>query len=316
MIRSDREELHGEYVPLEKFAKANNLEVVEGTSVEKVYFSTVNINRPGLLLAGFEDYFGDSRVQVIGNAEHFYLEKCSQYERIEKLESLFSKKIPCVILARRIEPTFEMINMACKYAVPILKTNKLTSELVNDLVNYFNDILAPTMTMHGVLLEVSGVGVLLTGKSGMGKSETALELVHRGHRLVADDTVLIKKIKHELIGTSPDKIKHFMEVRGIGIIDVRNMFGVGSVLKEKHIDLVVEFRIWNNDPEQDRLGLTEQTQNIFGVEVPKLAMPVMPGRNLAIVVEVAARNHRLKLLGYNALDQLLANANLRKNNEE
>lgn len=307
MARRQREEQHGEIVLLGEFAKACELEIVGGTGVDSVYFSTVNINRPGLLLAGFEDYFGDARVQVIGNAEHYYLESCSQYDRQEKIESLFSKKIPCVIFARGITPSYDMINIAYKHNVPLLKSEKLTSELVNDLVNYFNELLAPTLTMHGVLLETSGIGVLLTGKSGMGKSETALELVHRGHRLVADDTVIIKKIKNDIVGMPPDKIKHFMEIRGIGIIDVRNMFGVGSVLNKKNIDLVIEFEVWGNNKEYDRLGLDDITQNIFGVEIPKLIMPVMPGRNLAIVVEVAARNLRLKKMGYNAVDQLLSN---------
>lgn len=302
----EKEERQGEFINLEEFAADCNLEIVSGTGVDKIYFSTVNINRPGLLLAGFEDYFGEARVQVIGNAEHYYLDKFSVKERADKLESLFSKRIPCVIFSRNIDPAPDMIELAYKHNVPLLKSKMLTSALVNDLVKYLNIMLAPCINMHGVLLEISGIGVLLTGKSGMGKSETALELIHRGHRLVADDNVIIKRIQDEIIGTAPDKIKHFMEIRGVGIIDVRSMFGVGSVLKEKEIDLVIEFEIWGNNKEYDRLGLDAKYENIFGLKIPKLLMPVMPGRNLAIVVEVAARNQRLKKMGYNAVEQLLS----------
>ncbi len=271
--------------------------------------TTVNVNRPGLLLAGFEDYFGEKRIQVMGNAEYYYLQSCTKEERYDKLESLFERKIPCIILSKNIEPFEELIEISQKYDVPLFKSNKLTSQLVNDLVTYLNRKLAPFTTIHGVLLEVSGIGVLITGHSGMGKSETAMELIHRGHRLIADDNVIAKRIQDEIIGTSPDKIMHFMEIRGVGIIDVRSMFGVGSVLREKSIDLVIELQAWGKNIEYDRLDNNNKHEEILGLKIPKLTMPVMPGRNLAIVVEVAARNERLKKLGFNAVDQLLSNVN-------
>ena len=217
-------------------------------------------------------------------------------------------------MSTNIEPLEEVLEIASKYDIPIFKSNKLTSQLVNDLVTYLNRKLAPFTTIHGVLLEVSGIGVLITGHSGMGKSETAMELIHRGHRLIADDNVIAKRIQDEIIGTSPDNIMHFMEIRGVGIIDVRSMFGVGSVLREKSIDLVIELQAWEKDIEYDRLGIVSQFEDILGLEIPKLTMPVMPGRNLAIVVEVAARNERLKKLGFNAVEQLLSNVNFGEEN--
>ncbi|MDE6968046.1 MAG: HPr(Ser) kinase/phosphatase [Clostridia bacterium] len=303
----EKEERDGEYVTIQDFANDCSVDIVQTNKSGEMFFNTVNINRPGLLLAGFEDYFGVSRIQVIGNAEYYYLASCSKEEKRQKFMSLFKQKIPCVILSKNIEPTEELIEISQMYDVPVFKSKKLTSQLVNDLVTYLNIKLAPSSTIHGVLIEVSGIGVLITGQSGMGKSETAMELIHRGHRLIADDNVIAKRIQDEIIGTSPDKIRHFMEIRGVGIIDVRSMFGVGSVLKEKSIDLVIELEVWEKDKEYDRLGIENKFEDILGIEIPKLTMPVMPGRNLAIVVEVAARNERLKKLGVNAVEQLLSN---------
>lgn len=309
MLR-DKEEIQGEFVNIVDFAASAELEILCDGNKDKIYFSTVNVNRPGLLLAGFEDYFGGARVQVIGYAEHYYLEKHSKAERAKMLSDLFGKKVPCLIYSRAITPCEDVIEFARTYGTPIFQSSKITSQLVNDLISYFNILLAPEMSMHGVLVEVSGIGVLLTGHTGVGKSETALELIHRGHRLVADDAVIIKRVQNDVVGMPPRAIKHFMEIRGIGIIDVRSMFGVGSVLNEKKIDLVIEFYEWKQGEETDRLGLKTYTENLFGVEIPKLIVPVMAGRNLAIVVEVAARNQRLKSLGYNALDEMLKNANI------
>lgn len=310
----EREERDGEIVSLTDFAKDCGVDLVQGNKSGEMFLTTVNINRPGLLLAGFEDYFGEKRIQVMGNAEYYYLLSCTKEDRYKKIESLFERKIPCIILSTNIEPLEEVLEIASKYDIPIFKSNKLTSQLVNDLVTYLNRKLAPFTTIHGVLLEVSGIGVLITGHSGMGKSETAMELIHRGHRLIADDNVIAKRIQDEIIGTSPDNIMHFMEIRGVGIIDVRSMFGVGSVLREKSIDLVIELQAWEKDIEYDRLGIVSQFEDILGVEIPKLTMPVMPGRNLAIVVEVAARNERLKKLGFNAVEQLLSNVNFGEEN--
>ena len=308
----EKEERQGEIISIQNFAKDCGVDLVQGNKSGEMFLTTVNVNRPGLLLAGFEDYFGEKRIQVMGNAEYYYLHSCTKEERYKKLESLFERKIPCVILSKSIEPFEELKEISEKYDVPVFKSNKHTSQLVNDLVTYLNRKLAPFETIHGVLLEVSGIGVLITGHSGMGKSETAMELIHRGHRLIADDNVIAKRIQDEIIGTAPDSIMHYMEIRGVGIIDVRSMFGVGSVLREKRIDLVIELQAWGENIEYDRLGVSSQFEVILGLEIPKLTMPVMPGRNLAIVVEVAARNERLKKLGYNAVDQLLANIDFGK----
>ena len=311
---SEGEEREVQYVSIEKFAKDCRLTIVEGEKDSELQLTTVNVNRPGLLLAGFEDYFGDKRIQVIGNAEYCYLNSCADEDRAIKLESLLSRKIPCVIYTRGIEPSNVMKQLCIKHNVPLFKTDLLTSQLVNELVDYLNDLLALSASMHGVFLEVSGIGVLLTGNSGMGKSETAMELVHRGHRLVADDNVIVKKIQGKIIGSSPANIRHFMEIRGIGIINVQSMFGVGSVLNQKDVDLVIELREWQPDAESNRLGDIVHYENILGIEIPKLTTPVMAGRNLAIVTEVAARNERLKKLGFNATAQLLANVGF--SNEE
>lgn len=305
----EKEERDGEIININDFANDCGVVLIQANKSGEMLLTTVNVNRPGLLLAGFEDYFGEKRIQVMGNVEYYYLQSCTKEERYDKLESLFERKIPCIILSKNIEPFEELIEISQKYDVPLFKSNKLTSQLVNDLVTYLNRKLAPFTTIHGVLLEVSGIGVLITGHSGMGKSETAMELIHRGHRLIADDNVIAKRIQDEIIGTSPDKIMHFMEIRGVGIIDVRSMFGVGSVLREKSIDLVIELQAWGKNIEYDRLDNNNKHEEILGLKIPKLTMPVMPGRNLAIVVEVAARNERLKKLGFNAVDQLLSNVN-------
>lgn len=315
MLYNEKEERESKSVNLQAFADDCSVDLIQGNKSGEMLLTTVNVNRPGLLLAGFEDYFGDKRIQVMGNAEYYYLASCSKQDRYNKLEALFSRKIPCVILSTRIEPFEEMLEISQKYDVPMFKSRKLTSALVNDLMTYLNKVLAPFATIHGVLIEVSGIGVLITGNSGMGKSETAMELIHRGHRLIADDNVIAKRIQDEIIGTAPDNIMHFMEIRGVGIIDVRSMFGVGSVLKEKSIDLVIELQPWSNNIDYDRLGTNKKCDNILGIDIPKLTMPVMPGRNLAIVVEVAARNERLKKLGFNAMDQLLANVNFGEDEE-
>lgn len=306
---SEGEDREVQSVSISKFIKECKLTLLEGDLNAELHLSTTNVNRPGLLLAGFEDYFGDKRIQVIGNAEYCYLNTFTDDVREVKLESLMSRKIPCIIYTRGIEPSDIMIRLSKKYKVPLFKADVYTSILFDQLGNFLDNLLALSDNMHGVLLEVSGIGVLITGYSGMGKSETAMELVHRGHRLVADDNVIVKKIQGKIIGSSPANIRHFIEIRGIGIINVQSMFGVGSVLNQKEIDLVIELKEWNIGMELDRLGDTVVYENILGLDIPKLTTPVMPGRNLAIVTEVAARNERLKKLGFNATAQLLANVN-------
>src|SRR5690554_6812817 len=230
-----------------------------------------------------------------------YLSKLDRDKKLEHLDEFFSADLPCVIVTRGMEIPKYIVDCAVKYNCPLLRSHKATTILMNKLVNYLDSELAPRITRHGVLLDVYGVGILLMGESGIGKSETALELIKRGHRLVADDAVEIKKVaEHRLIGESPELIKHFMELRGIGIIDIKAMYGVGAVINNKPLDLAIQLEFWDSNKEYDRLGLVDEYTEILGAKVPKIVVPVRPGRNLAIIVEVAARNWRLKKLGYNA----------------
>lgn len=302
-------------VKIKEFCRDCELEVLVGNEQDFITFNSVFVNRPGLLLAGFEEYFGSQRVQIIGNAEHYYFRSLPEPEREKAILRLFSQHIPCVIFTRGINPWHKTLMYAEKYNVPVLSSPLTTTAINSTIARYLNDLLAPTQSLHGTLMDIGGTGVLLIGNSGMGKSEAALELVHRGHRLVADDAVIIKRIGDELVGKSPDAIKFFMEVRGIGVIDVRSMFGVGSVLDSDDINLVIQLEKWSTQADLDRLGDSEQTEEILGVNLPKLTIPVMPGRNLAIVVEVAARNYRLKKFGYNAVESLMERIHLENRHE-
>lgn len=293
-----------ETVSVQEFAKALGLEVVYAGRGHMV-LDNISVSRPGLQLSGFFQFFDCSRVQVIGNAEYGYLKTVSTETRKNHLKQLFESGIPCLILARDLEVTEEVLAAAEGANCPLLRSQKVTTFLVNDIAVYLNRLLAPQTTMHGVLLDVYGVGVLLTGNSGIGKSETALELVKRGHRLVADDSVIIKQISEELIGTSPDMIRYYMEIRGIGIVNISHMFGAGSILKEKEIDLVVQLEKWQDGKEYDRLGEKAEYETILGVKKSRIVIPVKPGRNLATIIEVAARNYRLKTMGYDAAAELI-----------
>jgi HPr kinase/phosphorylase len=291
-------------VPVKKFAADLELEIIYYQK-EEITLNTVNVSRPGLQLAGFFDYFGANRVQVIGNAEMQFLNKMTYEERVYSLTQFFKYPLPCVIMGRDLQPPQEMIEIAQRAGIPLFKSHDSTTTTVNHIVMYLNKMLAPSMTMHAGLIDVYGVGLLLIGKSGIGKSETALELVKRGHRLIADDSVIISRIENTLTGTGPEAIRYLMEIRGIGIIDVRSMYGVGAVMQEKRIELVVELEKWDEHKQYDRLGDSNAKQEILGVELPRIVVPVKPGRNIAIILEVAARNHRQKEMGYDAVKELL-----------
>ncbi len=242
---------------------------------------------------------------MLGKVEMTYLETLDPDFRLQQLDKFFQYDFPCLIISRDMEIPPYILELSKKYNRCLFRSSQSTSSLTQRLINYLGSALAPKITRHGVLVDVYGAGVFLMGESGIGKSETALELVKRGHRLVADDAVEIKKVTdNRLIGESPELIRHFMEIRGIGIIDIKSMYGVGSVINNKPLDIVIYLEFWDDSKEYDRLGLTEEHIEILGVKLPKIVIPVRPGRNLAIIVEVAARNWRLKRMGYNAAVEL------------
>ncbi|PKM58334.1 MAG: HPr(Ser) kinase/phosphatase [Firmicutes bacterium HGW-Firmicutes-3] len=267
--------------------------------------SQSDVNRPALQLAGFYDYFDADRAQIIGKVEYTYIENMAPSLKLETFERLFGSKIPCLILARSLEPDEDMIEIAKRHGVPLLQTKLSTSYFLSELTRYLKVELAPSISIHGVLVDVYGEGILIKGESGIGKSEAALELIKRGHRLVADDVVEIKKVSDDtLLGTSPDIIRHFIEVRGIGIVDCKTLFGVESVKESQNIDLIINLTEWDRQKEYDRLGLEEEYDEILGNKVVSHTIPIRPGRNLAIIVESAAINHRQKKMGYNAAVEL------------
>lgn len=278
-----------------------------------------DINRPALPLIGYFDHFDAERIQVIGYVEYSYIEKMNIEEKIKVYDELMSKQFPCIIFCRGMEPDEEMLAAANKYGVPVLVTQKATSAFTAEIVRWLNVELAPCISIHGVLVDVYGEGVLIMGESGIGKSEAALELIKRGHRLVTDDVVEIRRVSDEtLLGTSPDITRHFIELRGIGIIDVKTLFGVESVKETQSIDMVIKLEEWNKDNEYDRLGLEENYTEFLGNKVVCHAIPIRPGRNLAIIVESAAVNHRQKKMGYNAAQELYnrVQRNLMKNEDD
>lgn len=263
------------------------------------------VNRPSLQIAGYFDYFDSTRIQIVGRVEISYLSKMTSEERTKSLEKLFQTDIPCIIVTRGMQAPAEMTELASKYSVPLFITDVATSRFMSALIAYLNIQLAPEITMHGVLVEVYGEGILLLGDSGVGKSEAAIELVKRGHRLVADDAVEIKRVSDKsLVGSSPEIIRHFIELRGIGIIDVKHIFGMGSVKDSEKIDLVIKLEPWVSGKVYDRLGMSTEYETILDLSVPALTIPVKPGRNLAVIVEVAAMNNRQHRMGYNAAEAL------------
>ena len=296
-------------VPLSQIAEALNLtEVYVAENYKETNISTVEINRPGLELTGYLEFFDNKRIQVLGNTEFSYLGRYGPEAQKMVIDSIFSFGPPAVIICRDIEPSNAILESAKLHKVSIFSTPQSTSDLTASLVQYLNKELAPRITRHGVLVEVYGEGCLLTGDSGVGKSETAIELIKRGHRLVADDAVEVRRTAQTtLYGQSPENIRHFIELRGIGIINARKLFGMGAIKLQEKIDMVINLEQWDSSKVYDRMGLDNEYMKILGVEVPTLTIPVKPGRNLAVIIEVAAMNNRQKKMGYNAARELLKN---------
>lgn len=274
--------------------------LVSGSQIPPDIF-VADLNRPGLELAGFFDYFAFERIQILGMTEISFLESLPASVRRQRLERLLSYEIPCIIITRKLTPPEEIIELAKKYKRYVLTTPAATTRFISKLTDFLESELAPRTTMHGVLVDIYGVGVLILGESGIGKSETAVELIKRGHRLVADDAVEIKQVaKNVLVGTAPELIRYYLEVRGLGVIDVKTIFGAGAVRDDIKIEMVIEVVEWEKYKETDRLGLEEEKINILDSSIPKKTIPIRPGRNLAAILEVAAMDHRLKDMGYNA----------------
>ena len=267
---------------------------------ENIMVSCSRVNRPGLQMVGFYDHYEQARIQIIGKVEHLFLSQLDPEERLRRLEDFFRSGPVGVIVTTSIELGRDAADLAEKYRVPLLRTSRRTSDFMAALIAYLNVELGPRITRHGVLVEVYGEGILLLGDSGVGKSETAIELLKRGHRLIADDAVEIKRVSATtLVGMAPEIIRHYVELRGIGIVDVRRLFGMGAVKESEKIDLVITLEPWENGKMYDRLGLDEKTTEILGISVPTIEIPVSPGRNLSVVIEVAAMNNRQKRMGYN-----------------
>lgn len=298
--------MHEQYsIPLSSVIDNFKLESVHlPDKAESIRISNPEVNRPGLALAGFFENFEKTRIQIIGKAEYNYLTEQPENKRNAKLEDFFRHAPTAVVLSTSMTPFPHMLDAAQRYGVPLLVTKEKTSSFMAALIAYLNVQLAPRITRHGVLVEVYGEGLLLLGDSGVGKSETAIELVKRGHRLIADDAVEIKRVSATtLVGEAPAIIRHYVELRGIGIVDVRRLFGMGAVKNSERIDLVINLEPWVQGKMYDRLGLDSQTVEILGIEVPGITIPVKPGRNLAIILEIAAMNNRQKKMGYNTAEE-------------
>lgn len=273
---------------------------------DELFVCTAETNRPGLQLSGYYEFFDNDRIQVIGKSEDSFLYKFDKNEYLRRIDALMATKPPAVIITRGLPVSSDMIASAKKNGVPLLRTDDATSSFISALIAFLNVHLAPRITRHGVLVEVYGEGILLLGESGVGKSETAIELVKRGHRLIADDAVEIRRVSSKaLVGSAPENIRHFIELRGIGIINARRIFGMGSVKLTEKIDLIINLEQWDADKVYDRMGLEDQTTTILDLEIPSVTIPVKPGRNLAVIIEVAAMNNRQKKMGYNAAHELL-----------
>ena len=294
-------------VPLQKIIKDFNLEVLYvPEDASTIAISSPEVNRPGLQLSGFFDYFDSQRVQILGKSEFAFLQQFDDTEITNRIDNYFSTCPPAVVITRNIEAPACMMDAAKAHKVSLLRTADGTSAFMAGLIAELNVELAPRVTRHGVLVEVYGEGILLLGESGVGKSETAIELVKRGHRLIADDAVEIRRVSAKtLVGSSPENIRHFMELRGVGIINARRLFGIGAVKMTKKINMIVQLEQWDATKVYDRMGMNEEYTDVLGVQVSSLTIPVKPGRNLAIIIEVAAMNNRQKRMGYNAAQELL-----------
>lgn len=293
-------------VELTKVIEKMNLEVLTpDVDIAEIHVSQTDVNRPALQLAGFFDYFDSNRIQVIGQVEYTYMQKMEKDHGVAMMEKIMASKVPCIVFCRQLDVVPEFLELGKKYGVPILRTTKTTSSFMAEVIRWLNVELAQRISIHGVLVDVYGEGLLIMGESGIGKSEAALELIKRGHRLVSDDVVEIKRVSDEtLIGSAPDITRHFIELRGIGIIDVKTLFGVESVKNTQSIDLVIKLEEWDRDQEYDRLGLEEQYTEFLGNKVVCHSIPIRPGRNLAVICESAAVNYRQKKMGYNAAQEL------------
>lgn len=292
-------------VPLSTVMKEQGLEEIYlPDDPEKILICSPDVNRPGLPLVGFFDHFEKTRLEIIGKVEYLYLKQLYDNERRESLERFFAAGPVGVIVTSGLDIFEEMRLLAQEYRVPLLRTQKKTSDFMAALIAYLNVCLAPRITRHGVLVDIYGEGVLLLGESGIGKSETAIELVKRGHRLIADDAVEIKRVSERtLVGEAPELIRHYVELRGIGIVDIRRLFGMGAIQNTARIELVVHLEPWENGKMYDRFGLDNETTEILGVKIPSITVPVCPGRNMAVVLEIAAMNHRQKKMGYNTAEE-------------
>ena len=303
-------------VSLKKLTEKVSLDVVyTPKGLEEINVEIAEVNRPGLFLAGYYDYFDKLRLQILGLAEMNFLSGLSAEKRYERLDQLFSQQPPAVIVCRseELEPFPEMLELAQKHGVALLRSNEMTCTLMGSLISVLNLELAPRITRHGVLVEVYGEGILILGDSGIGKSELAIELVKRGHRLIADDAVELRKVSSsKIMGMAPENIRHFIELRGIGIINVARVFGIGSVRSSVEVEMVVQLEPWDRTKNYDRTGLETEYYDILGVKVPSMLIPVMPGRNLAVILETAAINNRQKEMGYNAAKKAYDSMHLAK----
>lgn len=274
-------------------------------NTDEILISVADVTRPGLQLAGYFEHFGPDRIQLLGNMEVAFLERLSSEERFKRIDALFAKGIPCMILSRHHNIFPEMLEASNTYHIPVLRTDETTSSFIGSVVKFLNVELAPQTTLHGVLVEIYGEGILMLGESGVGKSETAMEIVKRGHRLIADDLVEVRRVSDTtLLGQAPEIIRHLIEIRGLGIMDVKEMYGVSSIKLQETINFIINLELWDEKKVYERLGINQEFTEILGIQIPSTTIPVRPGRNLAIIAEVAAINFRQKQMGYNAAKAL------------